>query len=158
MEKHIPIAYHEAGHAVAAVQAGVTFDYISIEPTSTSLGQVYLDKDSWGDVSMDETVGILLGGAVAQLLFLGPPYDIKQITGSLPDLNKAYDLVCSTTGWSKQRVEKEVGNIQSRMVIEFINPEIWEVIETLANKLLKNKTIISKKWMEELTISLKGKG
>ena len=113
------IAYHEAGHAAAAIKAGMTFESISIEPipfnkNQTAIGHLKLNRNSMLGFPMDKAMGVLLGGFVAQLIFLGSAADVKEVVGSALDVRTSYQLVQYITKWSKEKVEKQVDDIQAK--------------------------------------------
>src|SRR5688572_170748 len=64
----IRVAYHEAGHGVAALALDVPFRFIAVQPTPTSSGRLQFTR-SLGDVDMEKLVLIKLAGTAAEEYF-----------------------------------------------------------------------------------------
>lgn len=59
MERKI-VAYHEAGHAVAAIVRRVRFERVSIKPNDDSLGRVVLSKWDVDDLDLTKAVNLCI--------------------------------------------------------------------------------------------------
>lgn len=71
------VAYHEAGHAIAALALGVSFEKVSIEPDDESHGRVHgfeVHEDELDDLDfLKRHIVITIAGPLAAARSLGEP-------------------------------------------------------------------------------------
>lgn len=143
-------AYHEAGHAVAAMHYRIKFKYVTIIPDYESAGHVRnqrkVDEITVGQFGRDRLekylIYILAGNAA-----------IKKLTGrydnwgASADHAHAADIVLATFG------SIEVANAYLKYInlsaTAFVNAnQHWVIIEKVAQQLLERKTLTQKEVFE----------
>lgn len=146
MENNKRTAYHEAGHAVAALMVGRKFEYVTIEPEEDSLGHVlyeaYMEDfhPDWQDdeVIRPESEKIIitnLSGYAAEIIFCGEDSDPD---GSASDLNTVMELAYYLCG-SNEQIEAYVNGLLSKAKDILDNQSV--VVERLTERLLQHKRL-----------------
>lgn len=154
-----PIAYHEAGHAIAAWILEHRVDRVTIEPTVDYLGQAvhphplrgmeYFDYSPKTQRRAENTVKICLAGVAAQRKY--NPRSVRRSSGS-----RDYEEACGVlfrlcdSDEEEMRAYFRLLQIQTRNLVE--NPVNWKAIDILARELLKRRTM-SRKSLREFIIS-----
>ena len=147
-------AIHEAGHAVAAVRRGGTFDAISIEPTITRDGFVHTRgvsaadypfvifagpwaeaRADWGARSFDDVDGD--GHTFADYLKASMGANASDLRDYVPERDIPSELLYSEFGWN------EVPEIPlAREQSWYAELEIcWPTIQSVANMLSSGITV-----------------
>ena len=144
------VAYHEAGHAVAAFDQRLRYKYVSIIPDDKgSLGQVQLasfPEDFQPDIDVtlrdrlriEKIVIINFAGSMAEAKYRGeePEYGAE----CADDWKSAMDLASYACG-SPEEEEAYVNWLFVRAKNMFNVPHIWQMVEGLAKELLVRKKI-----------------
>lgn len=132
-------AHHEAGHAFMAYAFGYKFDYVTIEPDGHSAGHlstIYEETVYWHDIL------IKFAGHVAEMEFgYSARYWDWFPDGGREDYSKA---LSSALEWVPGRNVDRIVLLRSLLgdtkdIID--DAENWRMIESLANALIKNKTM-----------------
>jgi ATP-dependent Zn protease len=140
------VAYHEAGHTVAAYEMNCRFKYVTIIPQEDSLGRCRLTfykqfrpdihNDSKTRTYTEKAIICLLGGITAEKKFTGR----LNRNGAYKDLSTAMQLVASHVG-----NEKEMHAYYNWLWIRTENfwemDYLWASVKELAVTLLKEQKI-----------------
>ncbi len=142
-------AYHEAGHAVAAVLLRCPVESITIEPGEDSgcLGRCVLgDRPSWlcPDTSggsrarfyIERRMMILLAGRVAESKHLGRPYH-EGSEGDEDKIARLAEVICGSDGED----QKFIAWLHARTVNLLSVEEHWQAVERVVAELLERKTL-----------------
>ena len=148
------VAYHEAGHAVMALRHGYPVKDIEIRPNGT--GYVMLlhrtifrkwpsHMDAYHRVRllldiMNE-IRILLAGPIAEAEFCNKPYEM--IIRDSVDFDSTLNMVSlePINRLIKQYTFPELDSIIAQTIEDVIQPEIWRLIDNLAEHLMQNHYI-----------------
>jgi len=146
------IAYHEAGHALAAYEERIRIKRVTIKPEETYSGCVFftkpcVDSSLEHDHSRKQTlrverrVRVLLAGVAAQRRF--SPHSIRHYHAK-SDLKDAFSLVGYIAG-PPEEISAYINllNIQTKNMINL--PLNWSAIQALAEALLSHETISGKR-------------
>jgi hypothetical protein len=139
----LSIAYHEAGHAVAArlVKPPVMVKYVTIIPDEHNLGHCKggdrLPKNFKPDSEVspltrnriEAQVIYYLAGYVAEEKFMG-----RKPRGCKPDIQTALNLACYVAGGGKP-LEAYFAWLWAQTEALFQNPFFWKCVEAVAEKL-----------------------
>lgn len=148
------IAYHEAGHAVAAHCLEWTFKHISTHPEKESDGRVEFahrePAPSWtaeGAKQCDEEIMVLMAGIVAQSILRGRPnYDPTDVPTSHSDSVKVARIArqrCLIQLRLEVYGDKEMSAYLRWLRIRTFNllKAKWGAVEALAGRLLERKRL-----------------
>ena len=131
-------AWHEAGHAIAALALGRPVHRVSIEPKLQRLGHCELKKGTFRPSSdiVETEILILLAGLVAEARLTG----VYNLAGAAEDLRgvRAYTRF---RGGSERQVEKLERRMLSKTEHLLEQPGMWLAIEQVAAELLRETTI-----------------
>jgi hypothetical protein len=159
-------AYHEAGHAVAAMAygKGIRRQGATIIPNLRgAAGSVYMTMHIPGDPSVDsltrrmrlrieEDVMVMLAGGIAQRCFR--PSSVRNHHGR-SDRDAAYDLLMHTVA-----DERELQAYWRLLIVRTENfvrlPVRWRQIEAAAKALMEKKTLTSAELRQVYTDALGG--
>ena len=145
-------AYHEAGHAVISIKEGIVGVQASIKPDENTLGHVNHDFPLKGvqldciiDLSCSEReqveslVKVHLTGSIAEEIF-NPILFSKYEPQSHADYNSVLNLLEHLVG-SVEELEAYIKllHIQTKQALS--DPDIWKIVKTLANELLKKESL-----------------
>jgi Peptidase family M41 len=140
------VAYHEAGHAVAAYNLKRRFNYVTIIREDDTLGQcrftpyknfrpdIYSDNKTKARV--EQAIVMLFAGAAAENKLAGK----RNRAGEDDDFQKAVNLAASQCG-----SDEEVGAylnwlwVRTRVLLDL--PWLWAAVEALAQELLKYRKV-----------------
>jgi hypothetical protein len=137
------VAYHEAGHLVAARDQGVTIHRVSIEPAEDSAGRVHhapimgrfnLEDDVSPQVRIrgERLIRICLAGPIAQRQF--NPRSWRHYAEA--DYEKAADMILrlATPGEHAETYIRLL-MIEARQIVDYY----WDMIGALATELIKRR-------------------
>ena len=157
-------AYHEAGHAVVAFDQGVRIFGISLVPGEGKMGHARVDtlfldrrtatfpsdKGARNRFTLERHVMVLLGGGLAAEHLdpeTGRKGETSHVKGS--DHDKAFSLLLQFTG-SRAEAEKYYEWLKVRAEGIVLNPRRWFQIKGLAEVLLEQEKLGTRKVMETL--------
>ena len=139
-------AYHEAGHAIMAFLVRWKFKYLSIEPGEDSLGHILLqgfgssvdfEIDSFEKIrtKLEPHIMIEYAGFITQLHLTKR----RNFRGATNDFENISDVIrlCGT----QKEAEAYLHWLYIRTEKIITNPQNWNAIKSLAQELLKLKTI-----------------
>jgi ATP-dependent Zn protease len=135
-------AIHEAGHAVIAVNCGVRFRHVTIDPKADSLGRLafnkrrkHVDYSTWTNEALQNQICIDYAGQIA-----ARKSGQKRQSGLGRDNQDAAECayqICSSSveasamlNWLYIRTENKLSD-----------PKLWSAVERLAEELIKERTI-----------------
>ncbi len=143
-------AYHEAGHAVVAVDQGITVHGISIVPDELRQGHIRVDtllldtlvpsfeydKGARNRFTMERHVMVLLAGYAA-VVRLDPSMkgSRRVVPGEGTDYRTAMTLVSYFTG-RKKETEKYLQWLEARVEGMIATPWRWHQVKRLARELM----------------------
>jgi Peptidase family M41 len=147
------VAYHEAGHAVAALELGRSIKYVSIVPTEDRLGVVHQnalpawfkpDRSSDGRHRrlIEREVLIDLAGIAAEHRFSGR----NNWRGAGSDFHQAIELASYL--YHGKVLEKYMAFMVERVRTMVAGPRFWVQVEALAEELLKQRQLSAKRVRE----------
>jgi hypothetical protein len=139
-------AYHEAGHAVAAIVLRRGFSHVTIEPRDDSLGHVKPNKhpesfrpdisdDARDAPRIEREVLMLLAGIAAEKHLRGR----RNYRGASQDLRMAVDVAGYL--FSRRTLEKYLEYMIERAEDFISMPFHWLQVEALATALLERRTL-----------------
>lgn len=143
------IAYHEAGHAVAACLYGVPFHYVTIRENGSSLGhishfqaeQLYLSK-AWRTRFNKQIALMCAAGAVAEAMY----HRLGRRTST--DKSRPFFYLSSSDiegMWATLKQNEVACGLDDPRILqvecEFAKSEAWAAIEELASHLIQMKTL-----------------
>jgi hypothetical protein len=150
-------AYHEAGHAVAAIVLHGTFRYVTIEPTEGALGHVM--PHPWGKqfrpdlevtdrmrTRLESHILTLLAGMHAEKLCTGR----WNPSGAASDFHQAHHLALYLSG-SDEAVQAHLLWLSVRATDLVCDPLNWAAIQALAAKLLQQPRLTACEAREVVT-------
>lgn len=159
-------AFHEAGHAIVACMIPLDIVKITIIPTEGSLGGCEVDlepyffknRSTMRQATM-ELVKFHLAGELAELKYLndnGNP--VSSTTTAADDHNKVeyYINTCAENG---EPIDREYLRVETVRLIN--DPEIWPMVQKLANELYQVKNIEGsalRQTLEPITACIGGAG
>jgi Peptidase family M41 len=126
------VAYHEAGHAVAAYTLLHKFDYVSIIPNEHSLGRVAMPKIRSSN-NFNDTV-VFLAGFIAEYKAFG------MVGGHELDFSYIDKVVWSLTS-NLEESALLLTNIADFSLSLFESVGFWDAVEALAKALLEHKEL-----------------
>jgi hypothetical protein len=131
-------AYHEAGHAVAALALGRPVDRVSIRPDRDKLGvcafrkPVFRPSEDW----VEREMLISLAGIAAEARRTGEyAWD-----GADRDYRYAYELALDRAG-APRRAERLVKRVLSKVEHLLSRDANWRTVERLVEELLRRREI-----------------
>jgi len=138
------VAYHEAGHAIAAALAGGIVVRVSIEPEEDDRGGDTQVQWSHGGVTDKEhairEIRTSLAGPVAEMIFVGD-YDSLRIQAEHAiDWQIAVASVKSLTSDQSQQLQF-LSREASELYHYFRQENVWAAIGDLADQLLAHETV-----------------
>ena len=151
------VAYHEAGHAVAAWRLGIALRRagITIVPDRAegNLGSVshvqFINRNfQWRDYDRDriraeKLAQLSLAGEIAQRRF--SPRSVRRYHGE-SDRRSAIDLLSPFT--DIKELEAWLKLLYIRTENMFSNPDVWNAVKRLAAALMQKRTICAKETIE----------
>ncbi|MBS0265331.1 MAG: cell division protein FtsH [Planctomycetes bacterium] len=134
----VATAYHEAGHAVAALFLGRAVQRVSIEPVQMRLGRCELQKGRFKPTQdlLETEVLILLAGPAAEARHTGR-YDWNSAAQDLRDVRR----LTQQRAASLRQVEKLERRLLDKTEYILERPGVWEAVERIASELLEHTTI-----------------
>jgi hypothetical protein len=141
-------AYHEAGHAVAAVVLGARVRLMTLEPEEPDDGpprmgetQVAWKPGKWPEREYRERASqVALAGPVAEMLYSGDPYHPGFVVAWTADWRAALELASGLWPTEAQRIEGLEGF--TRAVYRWLDAEPqWSAVAALADELLAQETL-----------------
>ncbi len=141
-------AYHEAGHAVAAVALGARVQLITLEPEAPDEGlprmgetQVVWKPGQFSDREARERgVKVALAGPVAEMLYSGDPYHPGFLVAWAADWQAALELADGL--WPTEPLRIEGLERITRAVYRWLDAEPqWSAVAALADELLAQETL-----------------
>ncbi len=142
------IAYHEAGHAVAAYVVKRAFQHVSIEEDEESLGHVmfrkfsdkfqpeYQEEDRIRPL-LEKCIIVGLAGEVAEKKSYNAEIDFQS---SMSDFSKAFDYICYLVGTVEEAeafLNWMIVRTKNIIYLDFN----WNAVKVLAEQLIKRKRI-----------------
>ena len=135
-------AYHEAGHAFAAVYVGAEVDFISIAPDPDDEPDRYGEtRVLWNHAlfSQEELarkqIMVALAGPVAEMIHSGDPWHPGLVPEWAPDWNTAWTVAEPIAGGDKKRLAL-LEQISIQLYHVFLRDNIWPAIAALVDELL----------------------
>jgi hypothetical protein len=147
------LAYHEAGHCVAALVYGITVRYVTITPSKSAQGEARSGHASirrpktppsaeqrkgeiYGDLkSMHATLIRCLAGPVCESRFTRRPVDVVSMAG---DFVAAVEIIRTCLGENATPAMLE--NSLNQVVLDtqevFRNPKTWRAVQRIADELV----------------------
>jgi hypothetical protein len=145
-------AYHEAGHAVAAIhlRVGIGRQGVSIVPSEGAFGTCHILKSFSGNPELEITGRIRLGAEkMAIILLAGPAAQRNFRASSLrnyhghSDRRWAIDLMDRFVG-SNRELEAYLNLLRIRAEQLVANPFTWKTIEAVAVALFERKRLTAR--------------
>lgn len=134
------VAYHEAGHAIAMLDREIPFKYVTIQPSSDSLGYVQTDR---GD-----------------LLRLAKLYARRTKTPHFQLRMLNYAIVCLAGGEAEKRYRGRYNHVGAdqdyRAAVNFVDHIAWDPDEIELHLKLADfraELIIENRWDQVVTIA-----
>ena len=130
-------AYHEAGHAVIALQLGRSVQRVSILPKLQTLGRCEFQQgkprpnEDW----IEREILISLAGLAAEAKHTGH----YAWEGAAQDLQAVKRLVTQRAG--ERQAERMQKRLLSKVEHMLEQPETWRAVELIAAELLRSETI-----------------
>jgi hypothetical protein len=125
-------AYHEAGHAVAALRLGLAFDKVTVRPDTGTHGELLGVR--FQPHQDDERAQVKLAGLVAERIRAGS-WKRVDLVGATSDVSTACHIIASRGGdlegclrWHASEAGKLIANK-------------WGAVESIANALLSVETL-----------------
>jgi len=148
MNDLVKIAYHEAGHVVAAYVVKRKFQYVSIEPDKESLGHVLFQRfsDKFQPEFQEEnkirpmlekTIITGLAGEIAEKKFCNDEIDFQS---SRSDFDNVFDYICYFVGSIEEAqafLNWMIVRTKNIISLDFN----WNAVKELAEQLIKRKKI-----------------
>jgi len=145
------VAYHEAGHAVAAYLHHRRFSYVTIAPQGDSLGHMRhghnyfsgfepgIDSSPRTATRAQDEARICLAGAIAVGIHLGKNSK-RAWAGTEGDISAAVRMVSSISGSTEEEeAHLNLLSVQTRGMLSL--PWNWAGVEALASTLLEHKRL-----------------
>jgi hypothetical protein len=138
-------AYHEAGHAVAAVLMDVPFRRVTILPDAQCAGRVDLAnveppihvkaaRDHWA-----RRICVFLAGPLAETLY-SRCWQQQPISNEHTDEFKVWEIIAC---FDLRAKADRVNRLRFQTLERLRAPDVWAVVEVVALELLKRKTLNS---------------
>jgi hypothetical protein len=161
--RDLVVAYHEAGHAVAAYALGVKVLSVSIDDREDSAGRLTHSARIGGDPSTSPTTDKMKCNAERQVIVIlaGLESQRRHRPSSVPSYRKsaAYNIAADEhvavgllhhfVGDTKE-IELWLPLLQYRARVLIENPAWWFVIEGLARVLITKRTLSGKEMVAEI--------
>jgi hypothetical protein len=143
-------AFHEAGHVAAHLYFDITFEEVTIERTGFYAGRV-LSKEVWRpngqadlrtlryDHYTNSIITIKLAGPAARAKHQGKT---SADPGDYSDANQALTIIRQLFAANEETSKQAFLEFKIKEAFDFINDqEIWAFITTLADQLVKKRTL-----------------
>ncbi len=141
-------AYHEAGHAVAALCRGIPFESVSVLPERASLGRLILGPLFQQITDREELIGrcvVALAGPHAQSAYLGEPLEFGGT-----DLDNVHEILLRVAPLELEREAlRALIETETLAVIE----THWDRIVRTAKLLQQHPTIVSDELAKLLSLA-----
>ncbi len=138
-------AFHEAGHAVAAMALGISFTHITIGLNGADLGGVTFVGPEWLDpdaVTLSALIATLYAGRIAESRFTGR----TARRGALSD----YESVRALADSFLETDDREASLKKARHRAEEVIDSHWTKVERLADALLRRTRLAHDEALTEL--------
>ena len=153
-------AYHESGHAFAAVYLGARVRSITIDPDYADGPGRFGDTQIEWDVSRfteedlcRNAAAVALAGPVAEMIYTGDPWHPALIPEWSSDWNIAWEAAANFAAAKRTRLAKlEELSIQFHRLMSQDN--IWAAVAALSDELLAHETLESEHVHDVLAIWL----
>lgn len=137
-EQDLATAYHEAGHAVVALSLGRSIEKLTIVRNSLRLGAVNMGTSRRGrrDDYFENEALVLLAGILSEARITGK----LNWNGARQDVLNLRKLISTRVGTEKagERLERRLFDKTEHYLSQ---TGIWEAIETIAQELLRQRSI-----------------
>jgi len=141
------IAYHEAGHALAAVLLGAEVQLVTIAPDNDDGPERQGDTQVvWRTAGMSDkefarkAVQVSLAGPVAEMIYSGEPFHPGHVAEWGADWRDAWEAAAPMHRDKHRRLEF-LEWITTKLYIRFKDEELWPALAALADHLLAHETL-----------------
>ena len=140
-------AYHEAGHALMAVQVGARIDSVTIDPDWDEGPQRFGDTQiEWNLEAtserefLEKRIMVALAGPVAEMIYTGDPFHPGLVAEWATDWNEAW-LAASSIDLAPQKRLQFLEQITRELHSLLNEDRQWSALAALADELLAHETL-----------------
>jgi ATP-dependent Zn protease len=141
------IAYHEAGHAIIALQLGGQVDLVTIDPDKDDGPQRQgYTKILWRRDRLSEkefaqkAVQVCLAGPVAEMIYSGDPYHPGLVAEWAADWREAWSAAIALHPAERQRLAY-LEQVTAQLYHRLKRDDHWNALAALADNLLAHETL-----------------